>query len=553
MMRERGLDRRFEKPVEREARRARDGVLEAHARDPSRRDLRDLPTFTIDPLTARDYDDALSAERLPDGGVRVWVHIADVCAHVPAGSLLDREARHRATSVYVPGTVEPMLPAALSDGACSLVPGAERLAVTVELDLHGARVARAAFYRSLIRSDVRLDYDGVDDIFAARAAAHEPWGEPLASARVAAAALAQARAARGGALTLEQAEPEFTFTEEGHVSEVRHRTQTESHRLVEHLMIAANEAVARHLAEHRVPCLYRVHPQPEAEAVARLVEQLVSLGVPTPPLPGAARGGSGRRDGVGNRDSAGRAGAALAHISPAQAARLMGEISARVERHILAAAARARRGDAAVAPSGGRPALTSLVLRALQQAFYSPRNVGHAGLGSACYCHFTSPIRRYPDIVCHRALLSTLGGEERAPRAGELGELGEWTSEREREAMRIERAGDDIAGCFALERVLLERGWEEPFAGEVTGLISAGAFLAFGPQSAEEAAPAFEGMLPVRHLSAAGERDWWTLNPQGTVLEGERSGSALRLGDPLTVLVKRVDAPRGRVDLGLAS
>jgi ribonuclease R len=527
MMRERGLSRRFEKPVERGARAARDRGLEAHADLASRRDLRDLPTFTIDPLTARDFDDALSAERLPDGGIRVWVHIADVCAFVPEGSVVDREARHRATSVYVPGAVEPMLPGALSTDACSLVPGADRLAVSVELDLQGAQVTRAAFYRSLIRSDVRLVYEGVDAIFAGRAAAEAPWGDALEAARAASAALGEARAARGGALTLDQAEPEFVFDSAGNVSEVRHHTQTESHRLVEHLMIAANEAVARHLAERRVPCLYRVHPRPEVASVERLVDQLVSLGVPTPAVP--------------------------RQLSGTRAAELMGDISARVERHIRTVAARARGGDEAAAPSGGRLALTSLVLRALQQAFYSPRNLGHAGLGSACYCHFTSPIRRYPDLVCHRALLSTLGADERPPRAGAMAQLGEWTSEQERSAMKIERSGDDIAGCFALERALFERGWELPFPGEVTGLISAGAFVAFGPVSGEPGGvpPAYEGMLPVRHLSV-GERDWWTLNQQGTVLQGERSGATLRLGEPLSVLVKRVDAPRGRVDLARA-
>ena len=132
---------------------------------------------------------------------------------------------------------------------------------------------------------------------------------------------------------------------------------------------------------------------------------------------------------------------------------------------------------------GGRAALTSLVLRTLQQAAYSPKNSGHAGLGTAYYCHFTSPIRRYPDLVCHRALLSAVGGGERAPRAAGMGELAEWTSDRERAAMTIERDADDVARCFALERVLYEDGWEQMFVGEVVGLISAGAFIAFGART----------------------------------------------------------------------
>jgi ribonuclease R len=524
MMRERGLQRRFDKPVEREARRASEQGLDAHADFASRRDLRSLPTFTIDPVCARDFDDAISAERLGEGRVRVYVHIADVAAYAPAGSLVDREARRRATSVYVPGSVEPMLPQALSNKACSLLPGKDRLAVTVEIDLHGAEVAHASFHRSLIRSDVRLDYEQVDRIFAGRERAQEPWGEPLAAAREASAALEQARAKRGGALTLDQPEPEFVFDKQGNVSEVLQRTQTESHRLIEHLMIAANEAVARCLSERRIPCLYRVHERPTVESVERLVDQLASLGVPTPPM---QKG-----------------------MSSTQAAELMGEISRRVERHIRTVAKRARKKDSAAAPSGGRGALTSLVLRALQAAYYSPKNLGHSGLGSGSYCHFTSPIRRYPDLVCHRALLSTIVHSERAPRGGELPDLGISTSEREREAMKIERHGDDIAGSFALEQILFESGLEQVFAGEIVGLISAGAFIAFGPQGAKDLPP-YEGMLPVRRMST-GERDWWELNPQGTILHGERSGATLRLGDPIAVVVHRIDAAKGRVDLSRA-
>jgi len=202
------------------------------------------------------------------------------------------------------------------------------------------------------------------------------------------------------------------------------------------------------------------------------------------------------------------------------------------------------------------------VLRSLKQAYYSPKNLGHAGLRSPAYCHFTSPIRRYPDLVCHRALLSAVGGGEREPRRGEMAELGVWTSEREREAMKIERDADDVAACFDLERRLYEEGWEQQFSGEVVGLISAGAFIAFGsapapPGSAASATtapasdgPVYEGMLPARHMHvASGERDWWELNEQGTILSGERTGTTLRLGDAIEVRVARVDTPRGRVDL----
>jgi len=547
-MRERGLAREFEPAVLRAADRAWERGQDAAEREVGegrRRDLRELATFTIDPATAQDYDDAVSAERLRDGGARVWVHIADVAAYVGEGSPVDVQARRRGTSVYVPGAVEPMLPQALSNDACSLVPGAERAAVTVEMDLRGARVLRSAFYRSLIRSDARLDYERVDRVFAGAERAEDPWAQPLAAAREAAGALERAREQAGG-LVLDSEEPEFVFDEEGNVREIRARAQTESHRLIEHLMIAANEAVARHLSERGVPCLYRVHERPEPARVARLVEQLASLGVPTPPV--------------------------AESMSPSQAAELMGEVSRRVERYVQSALRRAegRRGregqegqeDGMVAgseggrvgPWGGGIALRTLVLRSLQQAYYSPKNIGHAGLHSTCYCHFTSPIRRYPDLVCHRALVSTLGGEESAPSAGGLGELGEWASEREREAMKIERDGDDIVRCFALEQALYEDGWEQTFVGEVIGLISAGAFVAFGGLGAGAGedgpqGPLYEGMLPVRRMRVQDGRDWWELNEHGTILRGERSGATLRLGDPIEVRVTRVDTVRGRVDL----
>ncbi|HXA55124.1 MAG TPA: RNB domain-containing ribonuclease, partial [Solirubrobacteraceae bacterium] len=309
LMRDRGLARRFEPAVEHAARAAAESPRVAVGA-PARRDLRELATFTIDPVTARDFDDAVSAQRLDDGAVRVWVHIADVSAHVRDGSLLDAEARERATSVYVPGAVEPMLPDALSSDACSLLPGHDRAAVTVEmeLELSSARVRRTAFYRSVIRSDQRLDYDRVDAVFAAREPARAPWGKPLAAAREASAALARARLSHGAALTLESQEPELAFDEQGEVSDIRSRVQTESHRLIEHLMIAANEAVARELATREVPCLYRVHERPQAASVERLIEQLASLGVATPPVP--------------------------PQLGPAQAADLVGQASRLVEAHV---------------------------------------------------------------------------------------------------------------------------------------------------------------------------------------------------------------------------
>jgi ribonuclease R len=496
LMVDRGLQRGFDQAIEVQAHERAAAPLELAGR----RDLRSMATFTIDPASARDFDDAISAISQDDGSWRVWVHIADVSAYVSPRSVVDREAYRRGTSVYVPGAVEPMLPSQLSNHACSLVPGQDRLTVTVEMTVRGESVLRAAFYRSAIRSDERLDYGRVDQIFAGRQAASEPWGDALAAARAASAALGARRAARA-ALLLDSAEPEFSFDRQGNVVAAEPVAQTESHRLIEHLMIAANEQVAKLLEERRVPALYRVHERPQAPAVERLIEQLESLGVPTPPVPGG-------------------------QLTPQQAAKVVGEASQLVSDWVSSTG------------RGGR-ALTSLVLRSLKQAYYDHRNIGHAGLQSPRYCHFTSPIRRYPDLICHRALLSAVAGDVPAPDATWVAAAGPWTSAREREAMTIERDTDDIARCFLLERRLQRSERDTVFEGEVVGLIGSGAFVAFGEDGL------FEGMLPVRRLRG----DWWELNEQATALIGTRSGSTIRLGDPISVRVGRIEAPRGRVDL----
>jgi ribonuclease R len=500
LMIDRGLRRGFDPAVEREARAADDAPVQ----DDGRRDLRALPTFTIDPTSARDFDDAISAAREEDGSWRIWVHIADVSSYVASRSLVDREAYRRGTSVYVPGAVEPMLPGELSNHACSLVPGEDRRTVTVEMLVRDGEVRGRAFYRSLIRSDQRLDYDRVDRIFAGSQQGSAPWGESLAAARAAAASLGARRVARG-ALMLDSPEPEFTFDERGNVVSAEPVAQTESHQLIEYLMIAANEQVATLLETRRIPALYRVHERPDAPAVGRLIEQLASLGVPTPAVP-------------------------KGHLTPQQAAEVVGEASWLV-------------ADWVKRTGRGGLALRSLVLRSLKQAYYDNRNLGHAGLQSPRYCHFTSPIRRYPDLLCHRALLSAIDGSQVVPDASWVASAGPWCSTREREAMTIERDADDVARCFLLERRLAERGADPVFDGEVIGVIGAGAFVAFGPDLA------FEGMLPVRRLRG----DWWELNEEATMLQGTHTGRAIRLGDPVRVEVDGIDAPRGRVDLVPAS
>jgi ribonuclease R len=464
--------------------------------EPLRVDLRALPTFTIDPDDARDYDDAISVR--PEGdGLRAWVHIADVAGYVPAGSALDRDAAERALSVYVPGLVEPMLPERISNVLCSLVPHRERSCVTVEVPF-GADLdaGEPTFYRSLIRSDARLTYSYVEAILAGR----ERVAPELEAALRLAERLSQElrrRRYRRGALRIETGEVAVAFDERGQVERAWVAAEPLAHALVEELMILANESVARLLAGRRREALYRVHEPPDPQAVELLLARLDALEVPVPPVP--------------------------EHLTAGEGARLAARVSALVDKY----AAQSRRG---------REAFPALVLRSLKQARYDPRNLGHSGLASRAYCHFTSPIRRYPDIVCHRALLRELGlADEPIPE--ELDEAADWASVREREAAQAEHAADAICLSWFLERRLFELGWDAVFDGEVTGAIGSGLFVRFDG--------VFEGYLPVRRLTD----DYYELDPLGTALVGRRSGRRRRLGDAVEVRVERIDRVQGKVEL----
>jgi ribonuclease R len=451
-------------------------------------DLRDVPAFTIDPDTAKDFDDAISVRREGDG-LRAWVHIADVSHFVPAGTPLDRGAAARAFSVYVPGRVAPMLPPELSEEACSLRPYVDRLCVTVEVPFGPAlEPGEPSCYRSVIRSRERFTYGQVERILSGRERANGEVGEGLALAETLAEELRRRRFARG-ALRVETGEINFDFDGDGGVARAWREGEPHAHALVEEFMLMANEAVAGLLASRRRDALYRVHERPDPQSVSLLLAKLADLDVPTPPAP-----------------------------EP--------DALARGEAMRVAAAAGERVMEYVKQSGRGREAFPALVLRALKQARYDPRNLGHSGLASAAYAHFTSPIRRYPDLVVHRALLRELGVAD-DPLPDELADLAEHASVRERAAAELEYRADELCLAWLLESRLFESGWDATFAGEVVGAIGSGIFVRFDD--------VFEGFLPAR-----------------TALVGRRFGRTFRLGDPLDVRVADIRRSEGKVEVALA-
>jgi ribonuclease R len=455
-------------------------------------DLRDLISFTIDPETAKDFDDALTVEE-----DRAFVHIADVSWFVAAGSPLDRGAAERAFSIYVPGLVSPMLPPELSEELCSLRPHTDRLCVTVEVPLaDGLPAGEPSFYRSVIRSRERLTYGRAEAILAGRERADEELAGALRRAERLAQALRDRRFARG-ALRIENPDVVFAFDGRGGVERAWREFEPHAHMLVEELMILANELVAGLLAGRRREALFRVHERPEPQSTSLLLARLDDLGVPTPPAP----------ERMGAADAAAVAGAA---------SELVSDYTRRTGR--------------------GRDAFPALVLQSLKQARYDPANLGHSGLASTAHCHFTSPIRRYPDLVVHRALLRELGASDE-PLPGDLAGHAEHASARERHASALEYRADELCLAWLLEQRLFELGWEAAFEGEITGVIPSGVFARFDE--------VFEGYVPARRLAG----DYFELNELATALVGRRGGRRYRLGDAIEVRVQDIRRSEGKVEL----
>lgn len=457
-----------------------------------RTDYRKLPTVTIDPKTAKDYDDALSIEQLPGGVRRLYVHIADVAHFVRRGTAVDREALDRSTSVYPVDRVVPMLPHRLSSNLCSLLPHQDRLTVTAVMEIGAdGSLKHSEFHSSVIHSDFRLTYEQAQAVYAGDRSESAPFEHlipMLEELRELAAILRRARMKRG-ALDLDIPESTIIFDEKGSVSDIRFYPRFESHQVVEECMLIANEAVAQHLTRKEAPLLYRIHEVADQEKLERLGPALKLFGIRL----------YGRSD----------------EITPF-------DIQAALE-------------QAQQHPAGH--ILRRLILRALKRAEYDPENVGHFGLASECYCHFTSPIRRYPDVIVHRQLkaLETKKGLAYPADDNELDALGEHTSDRERRAQDAEWEARTIKGLEFMKKL---EG--EEMDGFISSVQSWGLFI-------EIAQYPVEGLVKVASL----RNDRYDLDENGVRLIGRNTGHVLKLGDKIRVRIDKVDPFGQMLDLTL--
>jgi len=459
-----------------------------------RTDFRDSLTVTIDGDDARDFDDAVSVERQGEGRWTLRVHIADVAHYVGAGSALDDDARERGTSVYFPDRAVHMFPAELATGLCSLNPGVDRLvqSCVIDLDARGEPV-RCGFHDGVIRSRARLTYAEVN-----AALTGQPHGvaEPDIGAMVADMrelfAVLRERRRRRGSVDFDLPEAEIRLDEEGQIEAITASERNDAHRLIEEFMLLANEAVASELARRGLPAIYRVHEAPDPARVEVFEAFIATLGH--------------------------RLGA------PAGAARPM---------HFQQLADR-------VAGTAVQRPVALLMLRTMAQARYDTVNVGHFGLAMPVYTHFTSPIRRYPDLVVHRLLREARAGAmsdaRRDALEAELPEIAAHASQRERRAAEAER---ELAQWKKV-RFMADRVGEE-FDGYVTGVSAFGLFV-------ELVEPFVEGLV---HLSTLAD-DEYRFVESAHVIHGLRTRRVYRLGDRVRARVLRVDAERRLIDLGLA-
>ncbi len=460
-----------------------------------RRDLRDLPTVTIDGEKARDFDDALSIDKIRNG-YRLWVHIADVAYYVKEDTIIDQEAYQRGTSVYLPDRAIPMLPPELSNGICSLNPDVDRLAFTVEMDFSGnGEILNYDIYESVIKSSERMTYTAVREILADRDPAQrrryagllekfELMDELMEILRL--------RRTRRGSIDFDLPEPEIVLDLQGRMTDVIRAERNRAHQIVEEFMIAANETVAGHMEKMEAPFIYRIHEEPDEEKIRDLTDFLDTLDIKL-------------------------------------------HVGKKLKPSVL---------QKAVTQAKGAPEealVNTVVLRTMKQARYSSENVGHFGLASRSYTHFTSPIRRYPDLVVHRLLKAAAHGLLRnvhyVDRLSEtLPDTADHCSLRERTAMEAER---DVISMLKL--LFMKDKLGETYDGIITGVAPFGFFVQLSELFVE-------GLV---HISTLTD-DYYHYVDKQHCLRGERRKCVFRIGDKVRVRVDRVDRERKRIDFSLS-
>ncbi|MCD6580708.1 MAG: ribonuclease R [Desulfuromusa sp.] len=454
-----------------------------------RTDLRDLSLITIDGATARDFDDAVALRKEADGSFRLWVCIADVAHYVESGSPLDQDALDRGTSVYFPGFCLPMLPEALSNGICSLNPYEDRLVMTAELHIgQDGLPLDAKFYPAVIRSQARLTYVQVDGFLAnpEQAELDKSLVEQLLQMTELAKILTRMRHERGS-LDMDLPEIEILLDERGYPIGLEKRERTQSHRLIEEFMLAANEATARFLKNRGWSVLYRIHEEPDPQKLQELQQLAAQCGL----------------------------GLVLGEKPQKALQKLLIDAVGRPEERLL----------------------NQQLLRSLQRALYSPDNCGHFGLAAESYCHFTSPIRRYPDLIIHRTLKLALSDSPKSAGLsdGKLESLARECSTKEQRATEAERNLVDLRSC----QVLASRVGDE-FTGTVSSVTEFGFFVELDDLYVD-------GLVHIRTL----QDDYFHFDPTTMMLTGEKQRQSYRVGMQVKVRVKKVELWRRRIDLVL--
>jgi ribonuclease R len=461
----------------------------------ARTDLRDLLIVTIDGENARDFDDAVFV-RKRDNHYELYVSIADVAHYVASDTALDQEAYARSTSVYFPDRAIPMLPEALSNGICSLNPQEDRLTKTacIEFNTKGEAI-RSRFFNSVIRSHERMTYTDVRRILVDKDSQclqrYAPLVDQFKLMEELALLIYESRKARGN-LDFDLPEAEIILDLQGLPENIVRAERNIAHRIIEEFMIAANEAVARHLTEKDFPTLYRVHDGPDRESLEALAPFLLSLGYRLP--------------------------LSKQKVTPLEIQNLLASCRGKPEERVL----------------------NRVLLRSMKQALYQPENIGHFGLASTCYLHFTSPIRRYPDLIVHRMLDKALREEKLKPNEKEdmvrsLQEAGKHTSERERHAMDAEREMVDLKKAqFMMGKIA------EEFTGFVNSLANFGFFVELDNYF-------IEGLVKLASLTD----DDYDYYEKEYLIKGRRHGRKFRLGDNVQVKVARINAFRSEIDFAL--